>query len=91
MSALRTGRLYPRKLSWYSFLLEDESIQIENRQLYTKEGKIHKTIQNQRIHKIENKKKSKKNIKTKVEQLENNKEKQIIMTQRTAQYLLTAT
>jgi len=26
LSALRTGRLYPRKYSWYSFLLEAESI-----------------------------------------------------------------
>jgi hypothetical protein len=26
LSALRTGRLYPRKDSWYSFLLEAESI-----------------------------------------------------------------
>ena len=25
LSALRTGRLYPRKYSWYSFLLEAES------------------------------------------------------------------
>ena len=25
LSALRTGRLYPRKYSWYSFLLETES------------------------------------------------------------------
>jgi len=25
LSALRTGRLYPRKCSWYSFLLEAES------------------------------------------------------------------
>ena len=25
LSALRTGRLYPRKHSWYSFLLEAES------------------------------------------------------------------
>ena len=26
LSALRTGRLYPSKYSWYSFLLEAESI-----------------------------------------------------------------
>jgi hypothetical protein len=26
LSALRTGRIYPRKDSWYSFLLEAESI-----------------------------------------------------------------
>jgi hypothetical protein len=25
LSAIRTGRLYPRKYSWYSFLLEAES------------------------------------------------------------------
>ena len=25
LSALRTGRLYPRKYSWYSFLLEADS------------------------------------------------------------------
>ena len=25
LSALRTGRLYPKKYSWYSFLLEAES------------------------------------------------------------------
>ena len=25
LSALRTGRLYPRKCSWYSFLLDAES------------------------------------------------------------------
>ena len=25
LSALRTGRIYPRKFSWYSFLLEAES------------------------------------------------------------------
>jgi len=25
LSALRTGRLYPRKYSWYSFLLRTES------------------------------------------------------------------
>jgi len=27
LSALRTGRLYPKKYSWYSFLLEAESTQ----------------------------------------------------------------
>jgi len=28
LSALRTGRLYPRKCFWYSFLLETESITV---------------------------------------------------------------
>jgi len=57
--------------------------QIEKRQLYTKGGKIHKRNSQSRKQENKTKNRHRKNIINKVEQLENNKEKQIIMTQRT--------